>query len=640
MEPMVGAPQPVPETGLFSLNDVDPTDINRLVQRSTELFRDLDAHDHPLTGSNVGMLFTKTSTRTRTAFAVGARRLGASVISYGPADLQLNTGESLPDTGRILGAMLDALVARTAGPLGELRQLSRHGRIPVVNAMAAEEHPTQGICDLATMRLHLGELIGVKVLYIGEGNNTAVALAHGLARIVGSTLTLATPPGYGITEHELNNARRAGNRVGAEITPVFSMDDLPSDIDIVYTTRWQTTGTAKADPDWREVFRPFHVSEQVLAQWPAALFMHDLPAHRGDEVSGKVLDGKRSIAWSQATMKLASAMAILEWCLPRQDRHGKRRARRRASGTAPRVRIFEYCHLTPADLRPPQRPGVFFDPADTEVGIWATVDLIEPGCTVLDLGSGSGAAASAVARAGAGHVHGLDISEDSVRWATEHYAVETEHKRVTFGIADYTLFSPSQLLDSCPFHSPPAVVTANPPYVPVPPTTDSQKVSIDGGPDGLRAVRLIVHHAAELESDLGITIGSYSSPRAAGALLDDSGYAISGVTLSALRLGDYTLNNIEKVHELEAAGEGLLLRAEDGIVYYLIVGLSCRRIHDRDAVRDTAQPTLAPDELLALLHLACKSRTLALESLEASPITWPVPIRILVLPDEPRRHHC
>src|SRR6185437_17018917 len=107
------------------------------------------------------------------------------------------------------------------------------------------------------------------------------------------------------TEHELNNARRAGNRVGAEITPVFSMDDLPSDIDIVYTTRWQTTGTAKADPDWREVFRPFHVSEQVLAQWPAALFMHDLPAHRGDEVSGKVLDGKRSIAWSQATMKLA-----------------------------------------------------------------------------------------------------------------------------------------------------------------------------------------------------------------------------------------------------------------------------------------------------------------------------------------------
>jgi ornithine carbamoyltransferase len=94
------------------------------------------------------------------------------------------------------------------------------------------------------------------------------------------------------------------------------MDELPSNVDIVYTTRWQTTGTAKADPDWREVFRPFHVSEELMTRWPAALFMHDLPAHRGDEVSGKVLDGQRSIAWSQAAMKLASAMAILEWCIP------------------------------------------------------------------------------------------------------------------------------------------------------------------------------------------------------------------------------------------------------------------------------------------------------------------------------------
>jgi ornithine carbamoyltransferase len=688
MKPMVGAPQPAPETGLFSLSDVDPTEIHRLVGRSTELFHDPDAHGHPLADTDIGVLFTKTSTRTRTAFSVGARRLGASVISYGPGDLQLNTGESVQDTGRILGAMLDGLVARTAGPLRELRELSRHGHVPVVNAMATEEHPTQGICDLATMRLHLGELTGVNVLYIGEGNNTAVALAHGLARISGSTLTLATPPGYGITEHELHTARAAGNCVGAKITPVLSMDDLPSRVDIVYTTRWQTTGTAKADPDWREVFRPFHVSEELLARWPAALFMHDLPAHRGDEVSGNVVDGKRSIAWSQAAMKLTSAMAILEWCLPRQTPFERRTGsgvsvsvtaagrgpeeaetvaersamgveearsyghgpRLEGRGAAPGVRIFEYCHLMPADLRPPQRPHVFFDPADTEVGIWATVDLIKPGCTVLDLGSGSGAAASAVARAGAGHVHGLDISEDSVLWASEHYALETENKRVTFGIADYALFTPSQLLDSCPFDSPPTVVTGNPPYVPVPSPAASQKVSIDGGLDGLRLVRLVVHHAAEMGSDLGITIGSYSSPRTAASLLYEFGYGISRVTLSALRLGDYTLKNMERVLKLEATGEGPLLRAEDGIVYYLIVGLSCRRIQDQDiqdqdiqdqdTVRGAAPPTLTPDGLLALLHLACKSRTLALEGLENSPATWPVPIRILVLPDEPRRHHC
>jgi ornithine carbamoyltransferase len=315
MELMVGAPQPVPETGLFSLNELGHTEIHHLVARSIVLFGDLDAHGHPLADTNIGVLFTKTSTRTRTAFSVGARRLGSSVISYGPRDLQLNTGESMRDTGRILGAMLDGLVARTAGPLGELRELSRHGRMPVVNAMTTEEHPTQGICDLAIMRVHLGALTGVRVLYIGEGNNTAVALAHGLAKVDKSTLTLATPPGYSIDENELRTARTAGNRVGAEIIPILSMDDLPPDVDIVYTTRWQTTGTVKANPDWREMFRPFHIDEKLMARWPAALFMHDLPAHRGDEVSGNVLDGNRSIAWNQAAMKLASAMAILEWCM-------------------------------------------------------------------------------------------------------------------------------------------------------------------------------------------------------------------------------------------------------------------------------------------------------------------------------------
>lgn len=318
MEPLVGAPQPAPESGLFSLGDVDPPELHHLVERSTELFRDLDAHDRPLADTDIGVLFLVTSTRTRTAFSVGARRLGASIMSYGPRDLQLNTGESLQDTGRILGSMLSGLVARTAGPLSELRELSRHGHFPVVNAMATEEHPTQGVCDLATMRLHLGELAGVRVLYIGEGNNTAVALAHGLATISGSTLILATPPGYGIVEQDSEAAQTAANRVGAKIVTVGSMDDLPTEVDIVYTTRWQTTGTTKSDPGWRDAFRPFHVNDELLARWPAALFMHDLPAHRGEEVSGTVLDGKRSIAWSQAAMKLASAMAILEWCMPRQ----------------------------------------------------------------------------------------------------------------------------------------------------------------------------------------------------------------------------------------------------------------------------------------------------------------------------------
>lgn len=315
MRPMRGAPEAAPEIGLLSLRDLDGAQLQRLVERSVEFHANRRAHEHPLADTAIGLLFTKTSTRTRTAFSVGARRLGASVIAYGPDDLQLNTGESLKDTGRVLGLMLDGLVARTAGPLRELRELSRHGRIPVVNAMATEEHPTQGICDLATMRLHLGELTGVDVLYIGEGNNSATALAHGLAKVPSSTLTVAAPPGYGISEDDLAAARAVGASIEATVLTTSSMDDLPADVDIVYTTRWQTTGTAKTDSDWREVFRPFHIDEDLLSRWPSALFMHDLPAHRGDEVSGAVLDGSRSIAWSQAAMKLSSAMAVLEFSM-------------------------------------------------------------------------------------------------------------------------------------------------------------------------------------------------------------------------------------------------------------------------------------------------------------------------------------
>jgi release factor glutamine methyltransferase len=306
--------------------------------------------------------------------------------------------------------------------------------------------------------------------------------------------------------------------------------------------------------------------------------------------------------------------------------------------TMPVVRTFEYCHLLSADLRPPQRPHVFFDPVDTEVGIWATVDLLKKGCTVLDLGCGSGAAAAAVARAGAGHVHGLDISQESVHWASQHYAWHAERTRVSFGVADYALSSSSQLLNDCPFDVPPTVVASNPPYVPVLPSKHSKKVSIDGGPDGLRFVRLVARHAAAFNSDLGVTIGSYSSPRVAASFLGELGYRISGVTLSALRLGDYTLKNMDRVLDLEAGGEGPLLRVDNGVIYYLVVGLSCRRV--QHTARAEPGTRLTPDELLALLHLACESRTLRLEALGTSSAAWQVPIRILVLPEEPLRHHC
>lgn len=298
--------------GLLSLADLAPDVLGALARRSAELYRDPTAHHEPLLGLLIGVVFTRTSTRTRTAFTAGVERLGGRAVGYGPGDLQTNTGESLADTARMFGMMLDGVVTRTAGPLADMRLLSAESGLPVVNAMAAEEHPTQGVCDLATILLHRGSLDGVQVLYVGEGNNTATALAQGLSHFDGARLHLLTPAGYGLPEDVLKTttARAAGH--GGFVTESHDPADVPAGAEFVYATRWQTTGTSKPDPAWRETFRPFHLDETFLSRTPGALVMHDLPAHRGEDVAGAVLDGPRSIAWSQARMKLYSAMAVLE----------------------------------------------------------------------------------------------------------------------------------------------------------------------------------------------------------------------------------------------------------------------------------------------------------------------------------------
>jgi ornithine carbamoyltransferase len=296
---------------LISLDDLTDDDLRAVVARAVRLA----AGPVPpsLRGDVVGIYFRKTSTRTRTAFSSGALRLGAQIIAYGPGDLQTNTGESIEDTGRVLASMLDVLVARTAADPAELRAIAAQDRMAVVNAMSEDEHPTQALADLATVVQRFGKVDGLRMLYLGEGNNSAAALALALTRFPGTELHLRTPPGYGLTADVLARASAHAARCGSSIVERHDADDLP-EADVVYTTRWETTGTTKPDPDWRKVFAPFQVTTDVWRSSPRAVFMHDLPAHRGEEVTAEVLDGPHSIAFAQAENKLYSAMAALEWC--------------------------------------------------------------------------------------------------------------------------------------------------------------------------------------------------------------------------------------------------------------------------------------------------------------------------------------
>lgn len=298
---------------LISIDDLTDDDLYGLVQRGAEFSRGQAEAARSLSEAVVGVLFRKTSTRTRTAFSAGALRLGARLITYGPGDLQLNTGESVEDTGAVLSGMLDVLVARTAGPEAELRAYAAQKRMSVINAMSAAEHPTQALADLTTILRHFGRVEGIRVLYAGEGNNTASALALALSRYPGAELHLRTPPGYGVEQWYLDQAAESARRRGGRVEQRHDMSGLPA-VDIVYTTRWQTTGTTKPTPDWRSVFAPFQVDEALMAACPDAVFMHDLPAHRGEEVTGAVLDGPASIAFSQAENKYHSARAVLQWC--------------------------------------------------------------------------------------------------------------------------------------------------------------------------------------------------------------------------------------------------------------------------------------------------------------------------------------
>jgi ornithine carbamoyltransferase len=302
---------------VLSILDLSPEEVLYLCRRAIRI-KHAPSDARTLQGRTVGVYFRKSSTRTRSGFLVGAGRLGATTVYYGPDDLQTSTGETLGDTARVLAGYLDVLVIRTNDSVEEMQAFTAPGGMSVVNALSADEHPTQALADLTTILEHFGRLEGISLLYCGEGNKTAAALAFAMSRVPGMRLTLATPDGYGLRADQLQIARRLASAHGASIEEVHDLQSrsLPARVDVVYTSRWQEMGVSKADPDWRRRFEPFRVTRALMDRisGPGTMFMHDLPAVRGEDVDSDVLDGPRSLAWVQAQHKVFSAMSVLEWC--------------------------------------------------------------------------------------------------------------------------------------------------------------------------------------------------------------------------------------------------------------------------------------------------------------------------------------
>lgn len=300
---------------LISLSDYTRQELAQIGKIAFEYGQSPQSFAGTLDDMRIGLLFMAPSTRTRLSFWNAARNLGCDILHLGPADMQITTGETWRDTGAVLAHYLDAAVVRTNGPQRELRELAT--TLPAtINALTYEEHPTQAFADLCALREHFGNLEGLHIAYLGQVNNTARALALLICKTPGMSLDVYSPVGLGFDDDEIEALNNMSHRNA--VRQLHHVPDAPHPVDVVYTTRWQSMGVAHEDPNWLSRLQQFAITESTMKKFSGsseAMFMHDLPAVRGQEVSADVLDGRASLTSRQAFHKASAAAAALLWTL-------------------------------------------------------------------------------------------------------------------------------------------------------------------------------------------------------------------------------------------------------------------------------------------------------------------------------------
>jgi len=264
----------------------------------------------PLRGKSLAMIFEKSSTRTRVSFEVGMTQLGGHALFLSPNDLQIGRGETIADTARVLSRYVDGIVYR-AFSHANTRELARHATVPVINGLDDKEHPCQIVTDLFSIKESKGELKGLQLAYVGDGNNVCNSLLLGCA-IVGMDMVAGVPEGYEPDPNLLASARRISKETGATIGVVHDPFDAAKDADVVYTDVWVSMGMEKEREKRERIFAPYQVNEKLIhAAKRDAIVMHCLPAHRGLEITDGVIDGPQSIVFDQAENRLHAQKAIL-----------------------------------------------------------------------------------------------------------------------------------------------------------------------------------------------------------------------------------------------------------------------------------------------------------------------------------------
>ena len=297
---------------LASLHDLTREELEQILKTSELLkLENSRGQEHPLLkGKTLAMIFEKASTRTRVSFEVGMWQLGGYALYLSAADLQLGRGETIADTAQVLSGYVNGIMARVFSHQTIL-DLARFSRVPVINGLSDYSHPCQGLADLFTIYEKKGRVSGLKVAYVGDGNNVSHSLLYGCSKM-GAHIIVGSPKGYGPKEEVVSRAVEEGRKNGSTVKVTQDPHEAVQGADVVYTDVWTSMGQEKEKEQRLKLFHPYQINPR-LARGAGAdyIFMHCLPAHRGEEVTDEVADSKNSVIFQQAENRMHTQKALL-----------------------------------------------------------------------------------------------------------------------------------------------------------------------------------------------------------------------------------------------------------------------------------------------------------------------------------------
>jgi|FaiFalDrversion3_1042247.scaffolds.fasta_scaffold00231_2 ornithine carbamoyltransferase len=293
---------------LLSIADLEPQELLSLLQTALRLKG--GGHGQPLTGRTLALLFEKPSLRTRLSFEVAMRSLGGHCLYFSPQEVGLGVREPAKDVARVLGRHVDVIAVRTFQQ-EKVEEMARYATVPVINALSDHEHPTQAMADLLTVLEAKGGLAGIVLAFVGDGNNVARSLCLGAA-MCGLHFRIASPQGYELPPELVARAQGLARQSGGSVALLRRPEEAVAGADVVYTDVWTSMGQEGEAEARRRAFVGYSVDQRLLSlARPDAIFLHDLPAHRGEEVSDEVMEGPQALVWQQAENKTHAVKALL-----------------------------------------------------------------------------------------------------------------------------------------------------------------------------------------------------------------------------------------------------------------------------------------------------------------------------------------